>query len=124
MPETTDQADLAGALQKMLQQMAAQHQTAVMPAQQMAPQVQQWPGMMPASAMVAPQPTGVLLGISIQLPDGREVPGYLQFDAQHAQNLPMLAQQVAAAYGPMIKAYAPRGYGGGYGGNYYGRRRY
>jgi len=71
------------------------------------------PPMMPAAAMSAPEPQGILLRASFPMPDGTEISGYLMFPPQAAAVLP----QIVAAY--HLTTYPPRQQG--YGGNGYGR---
>jgi len=80
-----------------------------------------------------PQPSGVSVPVTVQLPDGRDLPMYVNFGPEAAANLQATANACAAAFGPHLKAYAPRnnygggGYGGGgsygRGGNYSGGYR-
>jgi len=80
-----------------------------------------------------PQATGVSVPVTVQLPDGRDLPLYVNFGPEAAANLQGFAIAAAAAFGPFLKAYAPRqqnggnfGGGGSYGGrsNYGGGRRW
>ena len=73
-----------------------------------------------------PQATGVSVPVTVQLPDGRDLPMYVNFGPEAARDLHGFAVACAAAFGPFLKAYAPRqqnggGYGGG-GGNWGGGR--
>jgi hypothetical protein len=77
------------------------------------------------------QPGAVLVPITVQLPDGRETSLYLQFGGEHLQQLPTFLQGLLMQFGNVLKAYPPRGYQNGFGGNgngyrggYGGRRRY
>lgn len=118
--------------------MPAQPMGGMMPAAAMMPQYQQMPQMVPAAQMApmggqAPQPTAVLFRAKVPMPDGREVPVYLQFGPDVLQNLPMFAQMLMQVY--PIDAYQPRqqngwggqnrgswGNGGGNGGGWNGNR--
>jgi len=87
-------------------------------------------GMTPASMMTPampmnspmPQPIGVLVRAKVGLPDGREMPVYLQFPAEVFQNLPQFAAQIVQML--PVDAYQPRqngfGNGGGNGGGWRG----
>ena len=81
--------------------------------------MQQQPIGMPGAM---PQATGVSVPVTVQLPDGRDLPLYVTFGPEAAQNLQGFAAAAAAAFGPFLKAYAPRQQNGGYGGGGYGGR--
>jgi len=129
---------LTAAVEKLGGQVTAQPQQ--QPAQQgfglpTQPIAQPGFGMQPQQPMgmpgAMPQATGVSVPVTVQLPDGRDLPLYVNFGPEAAQNLQGFAVAAAAAFGPFLKAYAPRqnggyGGGGGYGGrsNYGGGRRW
>ena len=116
----------AAKMMEMMSAMLAQRAPAAPVAQPMMGMPMQ-PAMWPAAQMggALQAPTGVLFGVSIPLPDGREVSAYIQFGAEHAQNpqaLQMLASQVAQMW--PVRAYQTKqqgwGNGGGAGGGYNG----
>lgn len=128
-------AKLTAAVEKLGGQVTAQPQ-AQQPAQQgfglpTQPIAQPGFGMQPVQQPMGmpgamPQATGVSVPVTVQLPDGRDLPLYVNFGPEAAQNLQGFAVAAAAAFGPFLKAYAPRqqnggGYGGG-GGNWGGGR--
>jgi hypothetical protein len=108
---------------------AAQPQPAAMVAPQPAAGMVAAPApmMMPAGQMPGqPQPIGVMLGIKIPNPNGGDVPAYVQFGPEYAQNpqsLMALVQQVTMMGWP-ITVYQPKGWGSGGGGGGYGRGGY
>lgn len=82
------------------------------------------PAMLPAGAHpgAAPSPSGIALKLTLQLPDGTEMPVDLQFGPEYAnpQALQALAGHLLAAGWP-LKTYQPRGNGFG---NGFGRGRF
>jgi hypothetical protein len=100
---------LTALLQQVLPGLQQQQQQAMQPMMMQQPQMQ--PAMMPAA------PAGVLIPVSLQLPDGSDITIYLQYGSDMAQNPQMLTMSIMSIMQQWpVKVYQQQG--GGYGGGY------
>jgi hypothetical protein len=70
-----------------------------------------------------PGPVGVMVAITIPLPDGSEASGYVQLDPSALANLPQVVASMAAGGWP-VRRFTPRQNSWGQGGNGWNRGNY